>query len=88
MARRDAGIQCVQYGPPIAAGASDGRIHVICAQTGANFLCHAPHFDGFVIRPSDEPNTNAKCSHLWPFRQTANATRLSGDIGEPPNPLS
>ena len=42
-ARFDAGIQCVQYGPGlgdvIAAGASDGRIHFICAQTGEKILC-------------------------------------------------
>jgi len=42
-ARFDAGIRCVQYGPGlgdvIAAGADDGRIHVICAQTGEKILC-------------------------------------------------
>ena len=42
-ARFDAGIRCVQYGPGlgdvIAAGASDGRIHFICAQTGEKILC-------------------------------------------------
>ena len=42
-ARFDAGICCVQYGPGlgdvIAAGASDGRIHFICAQTGEKILC-------------------------------------------------
>ena len=42
-ARFDAGIQCVQYGPGlgdvIAAGAADGRIHFICAQTGEKILC-------------------------------------------------
>ena len=42
-ARFDAGIQCVQYGPGlgdvIAAGASDGRIHFICTQTGEKILC-------------------------------------------------
>jgi WD40 repeat protein len=41
-ARFDAGIQCVQYGPGlgdvIAAGADDGRIHFICAQTGEKIL--------------------------------------------------
>ena len=42
-ARFDAGIGCVQYGPGlgdvIAAGSSDGRIHLICAQTGEKILC-------------------------------------------------
>ena len=42
-ARFDAPIQCVQYRPGlgdvIAAGADDGRIHVICAQTGEKILC-------------------------------------------------
>ena len=41
-ARFDAGVLCVQYGPDlgdvIAAGAADGRIHFICAQTGEKFL--------------------------------------------------
>ena len=42
-ARFDAAIHCVQYGPGlgdvIAAGAADGRIHFICAQTGEKILC-------------------------------------------------
>jgi hypothetical protein len=41
-ARFDAGVRCVQYGPAgdvIAAGAEDGRIHLICAQTGEKILC-------------------------------------------------
>ena len=42
-ARFDAAILCVQYGPGlgdvIAAGADDGRIHFICAQTGEKILC-------------------------------------------------
>jgi WD40 repeat protein len=41
-ARFDEAITCVQYGPGlgdvIAAGASDGRIHFICAQTGEKIL--------------------------------------------------
>jgi len=41
-ARFDAGIRCVQYRPGlgdvIAAGADDGRIHFICAQTGEKIL--------------------------------------------------
>jgi WD40 repeat protein len=45
-ARFDAEIWSVQYGPAgdvIAAGAGDGRIHLICAQTGAKFLCLNGH---------------------------------------------
>ena len=41
-ARFDAAIWCVKYGPTgdvIAAGAEDGRIHLICAQTGEKILC-------------------------------------------------
>jgi WD40 repeat protein len=41
-ARFDSGIRSVQYGPAgdvIAAGDSDGRIHLICTQTGAKILC-------------------------------------------------
>jgi len=40
--RFDAGITCVQYGPAgdvIVAGVSNGRIHLICAQTGENIWC-------------------------------------------------
>ena len=47
-ARFDARICSVQYGPAgdvIAAGDSldSGRIHLICAQTGAKFLCLKGH---------------------------------------------
>ena len=45
-ARFDSGIRSVQYGPAgdvIAAGDSDGRIHLICTQTGAKILCHKGH---------------------------------------------
>ncbi len=45
-ARFDAGIWSVQYGPArdvIAAGAQNGRIHLICAQTGAKILCLMGH---------------------------------------------
>jgi hypothetical protein len=45
-ARFDSGIMSVQYGPAgdvIAAGDSDGRIHLICTQTGAKILCHKGH---------------------------------------------
>jgi len=38
----------MQYGPAgdvIAAGDSSGRIHLICAQTGAKFLCLEGHCD-------------------------------------------
>jgi WD40 repeat protein len=41
-----AGIHCVQYGASghvIAAGASDGRSHLICAETGAKILCLKGH---------------------------------------------
>ena len=45
-ARFDFNIMSVQYGPAgdvIAAGDSDGRIHLICTQTGAKILCHKGH---------------------------------------------
>ena len=45
-ARFDSKILSVQYGPAgdvIAAGDSDGRIHLICTQTGAKILCHKGH---------------------------------------------
>ena len=45
-ARFDSNIMSVQYGPAgdvIAAGDSDGRIHLICTQTGAKILCHKGH---------------------------------------------
>jgi WD40 repeat protein len=45
-ARFDAAIHCVQYGPAgdvIAAGADDGGIHLVCAQTGAKTLCLKGH---------------------------------------------
>jgi hypothetical protein len=45
-ARLDGNILSVQYGPAgdvIAAGGKDGRIHLICAQTGAKFLCLKGH---------------------------------------------
>ena len=45
-ARFDSGIKSVQYGPAgdvIAAGAEDGRIHLICTQTGAKILCLKGH---------------------------------------------
>jgi len=38
----DTGILCVQYGPAgdvIAAGDADGRIHLICSQTGEKISC-------------------------------------------------
>jgi hypothetical protein len=45
-ARFDSIIMSVQYGPAgdvIAAGAQDGRIHLICTQTGAKILCLKGH---------------------------------------------
>ena len=45
-ARFDSKILSVQYGPAgdvIAAGDSDGRIHLICTQTGAKILCLKGH---------------------------------------------
>ena len=45
-ARFDSDITSVQYGPAgdvIAAGDSDARIHLICTQTGAKFLCLEGH---------------------------------------------
>ena len=45
-ARFDAAILSVQYGPAgdvIAAGADDGGIHLVCAQTGAKTLCLKGH---------------------------------------------
>ena len=45
-ARFDSGITSVRYGPAgdvIAAGDSDGRIHLICTQTGAKILCLKGH---------------------------------------------
>ena len=45
-ARFDSEIISVQYGPAgdvIAAGAEDGRIHLICTQTGAKILCLKGH---------------------------------------------
>ena len=45
-ARFDSRILSVQYGPAgdvIAAGDSDGRIHLICTQTGAKILCLKGH---------------------------------------------
>ena len=45
-ARFDAAIWCVKYGPTgdvIAAGAADGGIHLICAQTGVKILCFKGH---------------------------------------------
>ena len=61
-ARFDAEILSVQYGTAgdvIAAGDSDGRIHLICTQTGAKILCLKDHsnwvwtvafsFDGKVL---------------------------------------
>ena len=45
-ARFDAEIRSVQYGPAgdvIAAGDADGRIHLICALTGAKILCLKGH---------------------------------------------
>ena len=51
-ARFDAKISCVQYGPGvgdvIAAGADDGRIHFICAQTGEKILCPLKAHSDFV----------------------------------------
>ena len=41
-ARFDTAIHCVQYGPAgdvIAAGGSNGRMHLICAHTGETILC-------------------------------------------------
>jgi WD40 repeat protein len=48
-ARFDSEIWSVQYGPAgdvIAAGDSDGRIHLICTQTGAKILCLKGHDQG------------------------------------------
>jgi WD40 repeat protein len=45
-ARFDSAIISVQYGPAgdvIAAGAEDGRIRLICTQTGAKNLCLKGH---------------------------------------------
>ena len=45
-ARFEAAIRSVQYGPAgdvIAAGDAGGCIHLICAQTGARFLCVKGH---------------------------------------------
>ena len=45
-ARFDAAIHCVQYGPAgdvTAAGAQDGGIHLVCAQTVAKTLCLKGH---------------------------------------------
>ena len=66
-ARFDSGIMSVQYGPAgdvIAAGDSDGRIHLICTQTGAKILCLKDHsnwvwtvafsFDGKVLASGGE----------------------------------
>ena len=42
----DAAISIVQYGPAgdvIAVGGKDGRIHLICAHTGAKLLCLKSH---------------------------------------------
>jgi len=59
-ARFDARIQCVQYGPGlgdvIAAGASDGRIHFICAQTGEKILCPLRGHNSEVMSVSWSPD--------------------------------
>ena len=51
----DAPIPCVQYGPAgdvIAAGDSNGRIHLICAQTGEKiWRCDVPLSGGTKFSP-------------------------------------
>ena len=57
--RFDAGITCVQYGPAgdvIVAGVSNGRIHLICAQTGENILCPLRGHDCAVMSVSWSPD--------------------------------
>ena len=58
-ARCDTTIYCVQYGPAgdvIAAGGSNGRIHLICAQTGENILCPLRGHDSAVMSVSWSPD--------------------------------
>ena len=55
-ARFDAAIVCGQCGPVIAAGASDGHIHFICAQTGEKILCPLWVGSGAVLSVAYSPD--------------------------------
>jgi hypothetical protein len=87
-ARFDAAICCVQYGPAgdvIAAGAADGLIHLICAQTGEKILSplkgHRDYvgavawsFDGRILASGSD----GRRIILWDAKKIERLTELKG----------